>query len=275
MLAENPEILDIDVNQFANLVKAVTVPAKERSHLIILHQGGRLLKCFHSQKGMQDNFKFGGVGDLKKIKEEEDVDLVVAIERGVIRPLFAQAQGALYYDDDFVKQIFTILGVLVPEVGKGICLYPNLLSRLRYLKYPLLEGAFRLLIPNNSTLIFALFEGEEIFSSWILGFKEYNLSLITTSDSLVSLGLKIKDWRKDYPEMIELTAKRFLQPSLGIFMEVDAFRKIVKDPYYFLKALDLGEIIISPSFLRFRVLLWLAKVASRQKAQRQSTVDGQ
>jgi len=164
---------------------------------------------------------------------------------------------------------------LVPEVGKGSCLYPNLLSRLRYLKYPLLEGAFRLLIPNNSTLIFALFEGEEIFSSWILGFKEYNLSLITTSDSLVSLGLKIKDWRKDYPEMIELTAKRFLQPSLGIFMEVDAFRKIVKDPYYFLKALDLGEIIISPSFLRFRVLLWLAKVASRQKAQRQSTVDGQ
>ncbi len=95
MLSADVLIQDIDATGWANLVSLADPnvlrelanepkrPPQKRTRLLIIFEGDKALKAYHSEKGsILDGFEWNGPHDLESLARREKGAAVVAIERG-------------------------------------------------------------------------------------------------------------------------------------------------------------------------------------------------
>ncbi len=287
MISQNVIIQDVDVEQWLNVFKlaAGKLPPREktsrpgdaagkkkrgRSTLRLIVEDGRCLKAFHGEKGPLRDYSPLTTDDPAALAEAEGVGRVIIIERGTPRKIMHRVQSGLTLDMNFGQQALLIYGEIRKEMGQGIKIHPR--PKMPDVKYGAINTAVKFMAPPNELIMVAIYDesgeirdsrGLPIVWSGIMRLdKDYNIDLLSTTDSLVSAGLKVSDWKKDFESMNAL-AKKVWQSNLfaAYHLPLTAVPELVKRAKSgnpgkaLLEMRKEKKIIIDPFPLRLRTLL--------------------
>jgi len=273
MISADILIRDIDANGWANLVSLIdpnTVrrlageaerPPGRKKRLFVIFEENSVLKAYHTEKGsILDGFKWNGPQDLEIVSRREDVDAVVAVDRDSLSRIFARSQRNTDMRDDFVKQILGMYDSVAMEVGKGLYFHPE--RKLKRITYENIQKGFKLGTQDNTTILFYLFDGNQIWTSLIVGIKDGDVDMVTSHDALAARGVFVYDWKKDYKKILGASKQAFRKPSIGVFGDVRSFARVARSRKT-LKALNeerkKKNIILDPLPLLFKTALRAGK----------------
>lgn len=129
ILCENVRTPTIDVNQWCNLQALLLQSASARPRIVVIHDGGRLLKLAHSQhldiaRPIERVDRPREAAEAVFRANEDCADFVAVFERRAVERYFAQLQDGWRADelvDEYERRAFKLLG----EAGHGIVTYPT------------------------------------------------------------------------------------------------------------------------------------------------------
>lgn len=213
MLHQNVLMKDIDLDHWRNLQALLLDSAKERRRIVVIHEDGEVLKLVHSER-------LSVVGAVSRVAEphtlaeqlyrnnRESVDFVVVFERRAFDEYFGKFQGTWSPAEDLDEYVHRSYALL-DEYPQGIVTWPEPPRRTLGLQWRLgssyeeVKDAVQKYVPANSTVVFGIFDGEELWTTLVLGFDEdRRIDVITTvvpsdlegSGSLEDRASEIVSW---------------------------------------------------------------------------------
>ncbi|MBS1181690.1 MAG: hypothetical protein H6Q99_1570 [Proteobacteria bacterium] len=237
MLHENPLMADIDVDHWRNLQSLLLESAKEKRRIIVIHEGGKILKFAHSAKAAVVR-PIDKVTDVHKDAEAiydanvATTDLVVVIERGASDAYFKAVQNAWTPADDidvYVHRAFTLMG----QYPDGIVVFPGPASYRLGLQWRLgasyaeVEAAVHAFAKPNSSAVFGVFEGAKLWTTLVLHFDAARkIDVVTTVDPT---EIKADGGREAVvAEVTEWVSKRYGTVSLGLYSDTAGAERFLK-----------------------------------------------
>jgi len=199
MLHKDVLMADIDVDQWRNAQALLLRSAKGARRLVVIHEGGRVLKFRHTQ-GLTVTGQVTEVHDPHALARQlyaanaGAVDFVVVMERDAVDSYFAQIQDAWDIDADldvFVQGTYAALDAY-PD---GIVAYPGTARDTLGLQWRIgasleeVNTAARAFIAPGTTAILGVHDGASLWTSLVLDFDDdWKVTSITTADpSLINI----------------------------------------------------------------------------------------
>jgi hypothetical protein len=193
MLHENPLMLGIDVCHWRNLQTLLLESAKEKRRIVVIHQGGEILKFVHS--GREEIVRsLDRVDDPRAAAERiyydnrSRVDFVAVFERDAFDRYFGRWQGTWSPDEDldaFVQRTYATLD----EFPDGLVTFPGAARETLGLQWRIgasrdaVAAAAMRYVPAGSMAVFGIFDGEHLWATLLLGFDaDRRVNVITTVD---------------------------------------------------------------------------------------------
>lgn len=240
MLSKDVVIQDLDQRGWANLISMVDRDTQyrilgeerkqkpPRTRIIIVHQGDRLLKAWHTNKGsITEGFAWNPTMKPEDIAKREGVDRVIMVKHGAIGEIYGKFQAKTRPDDDYVKQLFCIYEAIRTEIGEGLKFSRDV--KLPAIGYDTARQLAKMFVPENCTVVLYIFEGSTVWASAIAGIdSDHSADMLTSHDALVADGFGFFDWRRDYKNFLKAIAGRFRRPGIGIFVDVKSAARIMK-----------------------------------------------
>lgn len=253
MIGESALMVDIDPRQMRRFYDLVLLSPKKR-RLFLLHDNGRVVKAVDTETGLKPDL-WGRIEDPEaRAKElfdaESGVEEVWILERSAVRHYLGAVQATYTPNetgDEYFDRAFRSLG----HYPGGIVKYPPDFPGLRYTGIEWVEARdfVRRYLPPDSVLILAAFDGEEIWTSWIVTIRDSRIVRITSSDAIMDLDGRLRDWRSRYRELVEKCNVWIGQVSLGLFMDREALEGLVassRKREFLREALIGGRVIADP-----------------------------
>lgn len=171
---------DLDVDQWRNAQNLILTSAKEAKRLIVLLEKGEVVKCRHTT-GRPVTAAPSRVEDLpgtaKALYEAnaDDTDFVLVMERDAADEYFAGFQNAWQADEDldaYVRRTYASLD----DYADAIVTHPGPARETLGLQWRVgasyrdIEDAVRAMVDPESTVVFAVHDGEKLWTSLILVF---------------------------------------------------------------------------------------------------------
>lgn len=258
MLHENALMLDIDVNHWRNLQTLLLDSAKERRRIVIIHEGGEILKFVHSQREPIVK-SVTRVDDPHAAAEQVyadnagKVDFVAVFERSALNEYFGRFQATWKPDEDldeFVHRTYALLDAY-PE---GIVTYPGQARNVLGLQWRIgatheqITDAVRKFVPPGSTVVFGIFDGGELWATLVLGFDaDLRANVVTTVDPS---QLAAKQGAANIAEeVVSWVERRYPPCSVGLFTTLEHAQAFLEreDKLACLRELaERGELIANP-----------------------------
>jgi hypothetical protein len=210
----------------------------------------------------------GSARDLEAFARALDVGAVIVIDRGLVRRLSVEIEGALRLDQDGAAQALHALRVLKKHSGRGIWTEPPLLDILPAPATEPIQRTFDLLVPDRSALVAYVIEDDR---------SRVHTSIIALKDGgditraashraiadLVSEPTLARDWRQGYKRVLDAVEERFARPSIALFLERATLLEILTGPSDQLaRALNAKRVVIDPAPAWLLGLLGGAAVAA-------------
>jgi hypothetical protein len=274
MINENIQVVDLDATHIHNLTGMVAAamagkPKDNKPRLIIIHEHGKVLKAFHSERGAITQ-------EIKEVSPEKALDLaetygaglVLMIEKGGPRRMMHLLQSRVSLDQNLVEQGFAAYSAVRESLGSGDFVTHPVIP-LKNLSYAAVVNIAKLVVPANELFVMVVFDpgredlsGLPIFTSVIMRFnRAREIDFFTTTDGLVPLGLGVIDnWKKDYTKILKLTEKNFGKVFLAVFADLAAIKELgANPPGQMLKAFSefakQGKLIVDPFPLKLKMLI--------------------
>jgi hypothetical protein len=258
MLHEDPLMLDIDVDHWRNLQSLILDSAKGRRRIVVIHEGGEILKFVHSERASIIR-TVDGVGDPHAVAERvyrdnaDKVDFVAVFERRAFDEYFGRFQGTWRADEDldeFVHRTYR----LMDEYRDGIVTYPGPARNVLGLQWRLgasydqVTQAVERYVPPHSTVVFGVFDGDALWATLVLGFDaDLRADVVTTVDTSV---LTVERGREAIAEeIVAWVDERYAPCSLGLFTSLDGTRTLLDAEDKVAALLELranGDLIAEP-----------------------------
>lgn len=279
VLQPDVDILDLDANHLAawwRLLLPPSVRPADRTRVprwaaLFLDPGGAILHAVHAQRGALDAgaLRLAGTSrrELAELRRALDVDLVVVVAHGAPARLAADVEGALAPDDDYAAQWATVLNALRRAAGRDLWVDPPLLDLVPPVSAESLQRTFELLVPSPSALAIYLFDGSrDVLASAVAVVRHGHVSLLTThrgiEDALSGPSLA-RSWRSQYRRALALIDERYATPSIGVFLDVTAWTRILGGPPdQLMREIAAGDVLIDPAPAWLRGLLGGAQLVS-------------
>lgn len=237
MLHENPLMADIDVGHWRNLQALLLDSAKEKRRIIVIHDGGRILKFTHSAKAAI-------VRPITKVtnayKDAEAIytanaattDFVMVIERKASDAYFRAVQDAWTPEDDidvYVHRAFALMG----DYPDGIVTFPGPANHRLGLQWRLgasyadVEAAVRAFARPDSSAVFGVFEEETLWATLVLHFDaDRKIDVVTTVDPS---ELAAREGRETIAnEVTEWVGRHYGTVSLGLFTDIAGAKRFLE-----------------------------------------------
>ena len=279
MLHSDVEVVDLDAQHLAAWWELLLPPAVRpgtasppRWAALFLDATGAPMHAVHAARGALDlaELSFAGTGrrELAALRRALDADLVVVVAHGGVARVTAEIEATLDPDADLAAQAVTALRALRRAGGRDLWLDPPLLELVPPLSPEALQRTFELLVPSSSALAVYIFDGARgIRASAIAVVQGGSVSALTThrglEDALPAASFA-RTWRASIPRALSLIDERYAQPSIAVFLEEDAWRRILDGPAdQLMRELASGDVVIDPAPAWLRGLLGGAQLVSR------------
>lgn len=233
MLHEDPLMLDIDVDHWRNLQSLVLDSAKARRRIVVIHERGEILKLVHSER-VPIARTVERVDDPHAVAERvyrdnaDKVDFVAVLERRALDEYFGRFQGTWRADEDldaFVHRTYE----LMDEYRDGIVTHPGPARNVLGLQWRLgatygqVTEAVKRYVPADSTVVFGVFDGDELWATLVLGFDaDLRADVVTTVDPSLLTASGERD--AIAAEVAAWVDERYRPCSLALFTSRDGAR---------------------------------------------------
>lgn len=262
MIAGQLLMLDIDVNQWVNLLSLFGDGAADRPSLLVcLLDGQRCVKAWHSRKGVLWGFDFPGTGNLEQARVATDAEFVLCLPRGALQEIFYHAQVEVGAFDDYIQQLLTMVANAQEALARVALWHPKRPFNLKLPSYEWLERLFAKLWPDNTTLGLFVFDRRRVHTSLILGKASGQINLFTTLDAF-GMGEKSLDFRFGHRVVADLIGQRYSPLHAGLFIELPCLQEMrrgAKPLSYLHLAEQRGRALIYPKPFSLRWRLWAAR----------------
>lgn len=289
MLSANVEIVDVDPEHWLNLARLASgrllprsskAAAREKpATLRLLVEGDRCLKAGHSQKGRLPDFSSPWLADPEALGKEQGAAKVTIVERGASRRIMHRVQSQLSLDMNFLEQLLVIQGAVREEMGQGLKIHPR--PKIPELKYSAVTTIMKAVLAAGELLVAVIYSddgkikdssGLPIVMSIILRMNDKaEIELLTTTDSLITSGLSVSDWRRDFQRVNDLAQQVWKSKVfLGLHIPLSALPALIRagmknEGPNALRAMNKsGELIIDPFPMRVRALLKMGGMLKRR-----------
>lgn len=272
MIGENIRIVDWSVEQWHNFYHALFHRGAPKRTIAVIHKDGVPVKFIDSRGGSRSDllelYSGQSMDDLiRLIYKRVDADVVYAVSYPVIRTIFADFQRTVDFEDNYVKQLFTLKDAIAREIGRGILRYPAGLHWLVDLEYRTIRKLFSA-VPDDALVMLTIFGEEEIWTNWIIGIEGGTINLITTLEAVTPEFRSITDWRREYRHISDAVRKWFGVKPIAFFMDHQTFGKLVgskRKLHFLLEALSTKKIISKALPAKYRIVLFLRRLFDRKK----------
>lgn len=265
MIAAQILMADIDARHWINLIELLQPPHKEAApFLVLLLDGDRCLKAWHSKQGVLWGFPYPGPGHWEELRQQYEVDFILALQRGSLQEIFNQGQSRVGAFDSFVRQLRNLIEGLYETLEEHAFWYPKQPFQLKLPPYEKIEKLFHKLWVDNSTIGLFVFDGEKIFTSLILGKENGEINLFTTLDAF---GPEAPPPGKPgIHHIAELVAGHFTPLHTALFIQLSTLREMRAGPkpLSFLRLAEKrGRAKLYPKPFAIRWRLWAGRVLKR------------
>lgn len=248
MLHQNPLMNDIDVNHWRNLQVLFLESAKQKRRIIMIHENGKLLKFVHSHReeivrNVDRVDQPRAVAETVYRANTGKVDFVAVFERRAFDQYFGRVQDTWRADEDLDEYVHRMYA-MIDEYPDGLVTYPGPASAVLGLQWRLgatYEEVKAVVsqLPADSTAVFGVFDGNELWTTLVLGFDgDRRAKVATTVDpSQLASATTRKDIARN---VVDWTNRRYPRCSLGLFMGRESARAFLSSRD---KKQALGEIM--------------------------------
>ena len=172
--------------------------------------------------------------ELAKLRKRLDCDFLAVIDRNTWARVSATAEGRALRQEDYVGQWLVFYEAIRRLRGRGIWTSPPVLDLLPPLGEDALARAFDLLVPNGSSVVAYVFDGdaEAVHASIIatkVGGVVDSISMHPGVADLVPQS-SIRSWHTQYRSINDAVTQRFVAPSISLFTDVATVRRIQRGP---------------------------------------------
>jgi hypothetical protein len=250
MISPDIQMLDINPYQWRHLFDLFFT--NRARQLIIIHENGRVLKAFDTQHGLRPDLKTQSVSDppslALQLYRAEQVDQVWVLERAALSD-YSDALRTIYNPDEDGDRYFQRARLALDDNPQLVRYPPRprgmYLAGISYEAFEKLIGR----VPAGGTLVLGVFDEHSIWASLILRVERGKVGLITTTDAIMPIDVRIEDWRPAARLILDRVAAQIGAPFAGLFCAREAFIDLVTgdDKLAHFKALKTeGSIIFDP-----------------------------
>jgi hypothetical protein len=220
---------------FARLAQASAPTPASRSALsprmpaIVLCRDERVLRIFQLGGGVLPSQELASSRpeDLRAFRKRLGLPFVLAVEIDELPRLFAELQGKVSIDDDYLEQGLAVLPVLRDALGQSLRLEPRLFpGTLPLPSYSLLRSTWNAILPDGRSLVFYLCDGGRLWTSLILVKRGGEITQIATHAAIAD-RVRFASIRGDARAVLAAVADRFAPAAIGIFLPLRVWHELV------------------------------------------------
>lgn len=258
MIAEDFRIEGFDVRAFAHLVslfgvgrRQADVEANPRGTLVVVRsEDGTPCASFVTGRGPVDVEAWQDTEGLESVCRRLGVRSAIIIDEGAIEELTERIAARIGFGDDYLKQWLAMLSVARElELESKILFWP----RRAHVPLPtpaMLKRALDLVLPDETSIVLALWDGEELWTGCALARRGGELSWLAGPELLLGwAGPLGGDFRRDHRQLTRAVSNAMAPVHLGIFAQRDVFEALLRspEPGAWARAVALRDVILSPA----------------------------
>lgn len=257
MLSPDVDILGLDGRHIATWLELVRPPGAADGWLLVILEGGAPVAVIAEGAGRVAPGEVEWSGPpkvaLRQLRRGRGAGFALALERGVLGDVFAEAEGRLRHSDDYTAQVLTVWRAIKHQSGRGLWLDPPLLELLPAVGAEPLQKTFDLLIPDGSSVVAYVFEDDgRAAACSLLARKERGQVTTLACHRLLEARLPeaelARSWRTELPRLLDAVAAELAPPALGLFADRSAVERVLNGPPDQLgRELRAGSIVLSPA----------------------------
>lgn len=204
------------------------LPTWQTMPLLVLHRNGKVNRIVRLGGGtvVGPSIETIDKKTLRALRKGEAVPFVVAIDLDALPDLWAEVQNVVELNDDLVAQNLAMFSVFRQALDKTIHIEPRLLGSLPLPSYALLRGTIDRLFPDGRTLLFYLYEGNQLWTSLIVAKDKGAIQLITSHKSIAS-EVPFRSPRQDGAKIVQEVGRRYGKPFVAAFIPLDVWSRFV------------------------------------------------
>lgn len=257
MLARDPDIRALDRRHLQNWWQLALPPGLSTTprFAILVLEHNQLIHALRLGEGAINHREVAFIGtsrsQLATLSKAMAVDGLLVIERDALAKLLAAMESKLQVGHDLAQQGVGLWQAL--RKSEGIYSHPSLIDLIPPLRFDALQKTFNLLVPDASALaIYVIDEDRKRVHCSALALKDsggiegaYMHPLLA---DLVSERELCRDFRQNYDRINRALSARVAKPSICVFIEVAAVRRILKGPAQQLSTeLKARNLIVDPA----------------------------
>jgi hypothetical protein len=241
-------------------------PGRPRGGVVIVHEGGAVLKLLHTRRGRLDPAsvalpaepsstlalaqRSGEPAALGAIATVHNASWALSMHLGALDDVMERLGARLRRGDDLTTQSLVLVGILREMIAEGaITMWPQ---RLRGLPVPtshVIHRTINTLCTDGHAITLGLFDGGGLWTAFVARRRGPAFDVVAGPDELrASVGLLSGDWRRDYRHVATAVEQRYAPLGLGCFADLQTFRALQTDPNpgAWSRAVAVRDVVMAP-----------------------------
>ncbi len=243
-----------DWTRFLHLWKPRATPEREptrpRGGVIAIHDGRRVRKLLHTNRGRLDVQGVAWPMPLSELAAKSSASWALSAHVGALDEIMERAGARARRGQDLAQQALDLVAIAQEMIAEGaIDHWPR---RLRGVPTPndaMVRRAMDAICPAGHAMALGMFKDGELWTSFVARRRGANFDVIAGPDELrQEMGLLAGDWRRDYRHLVRAVEERYAPLAFGCFSEVETFRQLQVDgrPGAWSRAMFVRDVVLSP-----------------------------
>ncbi|HEU5075423.1 MAG TPA: hypothetical protein VFU02_14630, partial [Polyangiaceae bacterium] len=218
--------------------------------VVLVTEGRRPIKLVHTLRGRLDPTEQAWPVALPDIARHHGSRWVVELQSGALQSLFDRFGDELHADDDYLKQVLSLLTLFRQyEVEGRIRVWPQSLLHWPVPSHRTASRALDAICPVGQTVVVGVFRRGRLYTALAMrrgpsGFDH----IVGPSVLRREMGLVSGDWTRDYRYLLRATQDRVGPVCVGCFAELATLQGLAgsRRPGAWAEAIAMREVILSP-----------------------------
>jgi hypothetical protein len=241
-------------------------PTRPRGGVIVVHDGGEVLKVLHTKKGRLDPasgmpppgeagaramaLHAGHASALGSLARTHHASWALGMRLGALDEVMERLGARVRRGDDLTAQSLLLVGIVRDMIDEGaIATWPQ---RLRGIPVPtpaIVRRTVDALCPDGRAIALGLFDQSGLWTAFVARRRGHGFDVVAGPDELrPALGLLSGDWRRDYRHLARAVEDRYGPLGFGCFAELGTFRSLQTDGRAgaWSRAVAVRDVVIAP-----------------------------
>jgi hypothetical protein len=241
-------------------------PTRPRGGVVVVHEGGEVLKLLHTRQGRLDPtsgappadeagaralaLHAGRASALGPLARAHHASWALGMRLGALDEVMERLGARVRRGDDLTAQSLLLVGIVRDMIAEGaIAAWPQ---RLRGIPVPtpqVVRRSFDAICPDERAIALGLFDAGGLWTAFVARRRGPAFDVVAGPDELrPALGLLSGDWRRDYRHLARAVEERYAPLGFGCFSELSTFRALQTDgrPGAWSRAVAVRDVVIAP-----------------------------